>query len=393
MKNIRIIVLLGILFLCICSCSTKITDWEKDNLKGKVKSVEEIIFSAKQKFNRIEKEGIYERRKTVYNKDGFRSEKRIYRPLPPNDGEEYLKCLYKYNACGKLKEYNLYNDEGETLKKILSLFDKDGNIVKEEQYVKYDENFFYDYKDEYFEISKKNDYETINLTKGHKYIYNNPLYDESIIPEEEVLGKSWEKRYYYHNGNIDSVVVEVEGDQITCYYKKGRPQKTIVDKGVYKDTITYVYKDKNVIKKIKSKEIYKSKDTTFYEYNNKGQYSKITKKYYTNTYKYDLNGRLHKISEDEDDKVNEFNYDESDRLVKYSCYSKSPKISYSFAGEPTAGVYGFEQKYSKFDEEDNWQRCVCLQAFLETSVEYNSISQIARKAKVCKMIIRKIEYY
>lgn len=169
-------ILLLILFVTVCTVNIQAqiqADWEKEELKGRVKTVEEFEREAVEKSGGVEiKESSWYPRKELkeYDREGrlIESNWRAY--------DDRGKNIYKYDDKGNRIEKN---SDGRTVKKWIYKYDEKGNTIENE------------------------------------YHSNGSLVEKNIYKYDEEGNKIENNRYYYVNGNL--------GDkEIYKYDEKGK---------------------------------------------------------------------------------------------------------------------------------------------------------------------------
>lgn len=208
------------------SYGQKKTDWQKNNLKGRVKSLTTTEYNATEKFGEPVKTGIKEKSEIVilqFDSKGMiinheKGANTIYKyDAKGNKIEETSydfdnstivnKRIFKYNANGNVIEEINYNSTGEQIEKKVNTYDSNGNLlvckksgslfngtrnqgqplVTKYKYDSYgrpvqvnvgigdgelgSENYKYDAKGEVIE-STANTFNGINAKKTYKYIYD-----------------------------------------------------------------------------------------------------------------------------------------------------------------------------------------------------------------------------
>lgn len=119
-----------------CNSSKKENDWDKNDIKGKVKSITEISYEAKDRFGKIEKisrkrkyDFIYDYQKK-YDIEGYMIENKEFN----SDGSLKSKIIYKYDDMGKLIEGNENNSDGSFLKCYINIYNDKGVIIETNYY-------------------------------------------------------------------------------------------------------------------------------------------------------------------------------------------------------------------------------------------------------------------
>lgn len=246
--------LLAYMVLSLVACQEsgkKQTDWEKLNLKGKVKSVKEWKHKAEIKFGKLEEmeeKGIF-LQELVFSKKGYIE----YAYFPKEEKQ------YKYQEGNKLEEIRVYDTDEVLQERTIYKYDAQGNRVDEIDYTPKGE------------VNKRVTY----------------LYDEQ--------GKEIEKAFY----NQDN---ELTGKQIYLYDKNDNLTETELynAKGTSVERKT-IYQDGNPIKEIYYLNLFVSQAlrTTYYKYNDRGDLIKKSVELTNNDpvapqssyeYKYDKHG-------------------------------------------------------------------------------------------------------
>lgn len=156
MKTKLFLILLFPIIIFGCSKLKAENDLEKENLKGKIKSIKYTAYVAIEKFGEIEKGEVlsfFKNEETFYNKDGFITEKikfngdftvretkkisynEEYKPTEENyfDKNNQLLRKIKYHYVDTLiSQENTYNSDGKLIRNIKYQYDKNNNKIKEE---------------------------------------------------------------------------------------------------------------------------------------------------------------------------------------------------------------------------------------------------------------------
>ncbi len=201
-KNVKLLVwVLLTLLIGFTSCEKKKkTDWEKYNLKGRVKSFTNFTYKAIEKFGEVQKgervENYFQNFEQFYNKKGFLQKQNSY----------YYNSLYEenilvYDKKGTKIETNIYNSIGKLKSKNIYKNDTKGNIIEEDEYsdikgsLKQKNIYKYD-KDanliEHTIYNHKNELETKFILK-----YNKALIEISNYFSDGSL--NWKNTYKYDN--------------------------------------------------------------------------------------------------------------------------------------------------------------------------------------------------
>lgn len=141
-------ILLSLLFVSSICFGQKKNDWQKNGLKGRVKSITTTVYNATEKFGEPVKGEIKEKSEivtiqfdtkgmiihpekganTVYKYDtkGNKIEETSY----GSDNSTIIsKSIYKYDASGNVIEEIKYNSDGELTEKKVNTYDANGNLL------------------------------------------------------------------------------------------------------------------------------------------------------------------------------------------------------------------------------------------------------------------------
>lgn len=126
---------LSSLFLClvvICLNAQVATDWQIENLNGRVKSIKNNVFKAIAKDGKIEKGTLYDlNEQTFFNTKGFINLINSY----TNDGEIEMQTKTTFNKKGQKIETNAYLPaEKEEISKEIYIYDKNGKLTEIKRY-------------------------------------------------------------------------------------------------------------------------------------------------------------------------------------------------------------------------------------------------------------------
>lgn len=132
MKNYNYLLIPIICFLINISCvtdnKTKLSDIEKLDLKGNIKSIKSIQYLANEKFGEIVKEKVtwdkYANYNILFNKAGNQIEYSEY----SYDNLE-AKTIFKYDEKGNITEQNEYSSNGNLQEKLKLKTDDEGNPI------------------------------------------------------------------------------------------------------------------------------------------------------------------------------------------------------------------------------------------------------------------------
>ena len=191
-----LIVLFVALIAQSCSNEKIENDWTADNLQGKVLSLSEFSYEAKDRFGNIEKgerkrQSSYEYDQQIkYDEKGNKIERNSYN----SDGSLVNKWTYKYDEKGNRTEANTYNSDGSLNLKLIFKYDEKGNITELNGYIS-DGSLVR--KDAYKYDEKGNKIEHKNYdSDGSLYFKYTHKYDEK--------GNEIEYNGYNSDGSLDS---------------------------------------------------------------------------------------------------------------------------------------------------------------------------------------------
>jgi hypothetical protein len=236
-KKIAIIILGACTSLMAIGQNPLKTDWQAEDLKGKVKSVKEVTYRAVDKFGQIHKGEIIERRTNKYNNKGHLTEQ-----FKMEDEESNTKTFtYKYDNNGKRIEESVYNSDRKLSGKQFYKYNNAGKLTGCLIYNGLDSSlvgkFLYQYSDNgnceerlysaYGMLSKKTIYDS-NYNLLEEYAYND---DDGDLEEKNV--------YEYKDGYLiniftynyfDNLIQEMscndKGDVIeVVFYEYGKAEK------------------------------------------------------------------------------------------------------------------------------------------------------------------------
>ena len=154
----------------------------KENIKGKVRSIEEADYNAITKFGEIQKGELRGKGTTFYNEKGNHIEA---------IGDLGNKVTYKYDEKGNEIEYHSYNSDGNLIEKGINKYDENGYKIESNQY-KSDGSLSSKEKYKYDEIGNKTE-ENLYNSDGSLISKNTYKYDEN--------GNEIEMTTFYSEGN------------------------------------------------------------------------------------------------------------------------------------------------------------------------------------------------
>ena len=248
-------ILLTLLFVSSICFGQKKTDWQKNGLKGRVKSITTTVYNATEKFGEPVKEGIKEKTEiitiqfdskgmithpekganTVYKYDtrGNKIEETTY---ASDNSTIDSKSVFKYDASGNVIEEINYNSGGEQTEKKVNTYDVNGNLlvckksgnlfngtrnqgqalVSKYKYDTYgrpiqysvgigdgelgSENYKYDAKGDVIETTAET-FNGVNLKKTYKYTYD--------------ANGNWITKVSYSSSAYMNMKAETKADEIT----------------------------------------------------------------------------------------------------------------------------------------------------------------------------------
>ena len=153
---IRLLAVMVVVYSCQDSKAQK-NDWEKEGLKGKVKSVKEVEYNTIDTLGQIQKGILRHHLLKIFNKKGYLIERYYFESdkdtleskvmykyddkwklleasrLKPNKSL-FSKTVYKYDDNGKTVEENQYNSVGEIFHKDIFKRDTLGNFIEWDSY-------------------------------------------------------------------------------------------------------------------------------------------------------------------------------------------------------------------------------------------------------------------
>jgi tetratricopeptide (TPR) repeat protein len=105
----------------------KKTDWQKNGLKGRVKSITTTVYNATEKFGEPVKDGIKEKSEIITIQ--FDTKGKI---IPPSKGDN---VVYKYDTKGNITEETAYGSDNSTIiSKSVFKYDASSNVIEELNY-------------------------------------------------------------------------------------------------------------------------------------------------------------------------------------------------------------------------------------------------------------------
>ncbi len=234
-KNVKLLVgLLLSLLVGFASCeknsckNNKKTDWEKDNLKGKVKSYTNIAYEAIEKNGKVQKgkrrEDELDNFLVKYGNKGNIVERNYYY----YDGSLSWKYTYKYDSKVNRIEENWCNFAGKLYYKYTFKYDSRGNEIEKNEYDSdgsLSSKFTYKYDSKGNEIEKNTYNSDGKLIRKYTYKYGSK-------------GNKIECNIYTSDGSLigeETYKYDSKGNEIEC---KGYD---LYQKYTYKNKYEYEY--------------------------------------------------------------------------------------------------------------------------------------------------------
>lgn len=187
MIYIKTLAALLILFI-LTSCSNPENDLKKANLKGKVKKITEVRYSAKEKFGEVIKDTVEETTTLVYNDKGFLDEKIAYH----TDGSIDRTEKFDYNSKGNLIKKIALNSKGELLQTWLYEYDSKNSLLKmqnisaEQEILQY-ETYKYDEKGFLIESISYNGDGTVSTKCTYKNDKNGNCLEMNVFQKNDLV--------------------------------------------------------------------------------------------------------------------------------------------------------------------------------------------------------------
>jgi hypothetical protein len=207
--NFYIIVLMPLLCFGCFGDNERKNDLTKNNLKGKVKSVEKTVYDAVEKDGEIEKSSLNYKRTERYNKDGYMVERKAYK----SDSSLKDVCKFEYDTKGNLLEQIFTDEDGKYACKIAYKNNSNGMMIEEKLLSPTNKNAIsttthkYDKKGRLIETI---DWWTYKKSKAMwKYVleYNEggKISKETLYKDDRGRIREWENTLYDYNENGDKI--------------------------------------------------------------------------------------------------------------------------------------------------------------------------------------------
>ena len=185
MKMKYLIILFVALIAQSCSNEKIENDWTRDNLQGKVLSLSEFSYEAKDRFGNIEK-GKFKRYdwendfyldsdfQIKYDEKGNKDVLNIYSHI---DRQVIAKYVYQYDENGNMTEMNIRSKYGSLKNKFFYKYDENGNMTEENRYdsdgIKYGKDTYkYDEKGNKIEENMYNSDGSLRSKNTYKYEFD-----------------------------------------------------------------------------------------------------------------------------------------------------------------------------------------------------------------------------
>jgi YD repeat-containing protein len=235
-KKIAIILLVTGTSLMAIGQNPLQTDWQTEDLKGKIKNMKSVTYRAVDKFGQIHKGEMITQITNKYNNKGHLTEQ-----IKIEDGESNTKTYtYKYDNNGKRIEESDYNSDKELLAKHIYRYNHAGKLTECFVYDGLDSSlvgkFLYQYSDNgnceerlysaYGTLSKKAIYDNkYNLLEEYTYDDNGYLEAKNVYEYKDGhLISAF--AYDYFDELIRQMSCNDKGDGIEfLFYEDGKTEK------------------------------------------------------------------------------------------------------------------------------------------------------------------------
>ena len=215
MKMKYLIILFVALIAQSCSNEKIENDWTRDNLQGKVLSLSEFSYEAKDRFGNIEK-GKFKRYdwendfyldsdfQIKYDEKGNKDVLNIYSHI---DRQVIAKYVYQYDENGNMTEMNIRSKYGSLKNKFFYKYDENGNMTEENRYdsdgIKYGKDTYkYDEKGNKIEENMYNSDGSLRSKDTYKYDEKGNKIEENMYNSDGSLrSKNTYKYEFDKQGN------------------------------------------------------------------------------------------------------------------------------------------------------------------------------------------------
>jgi len=254
--NFSFYIISFIILFTSCSSNNN-SDLRQTNLKGNVKSVEELLYNATEKDGDITKGEQINLKYTSYNRDG--------NLIKFFDKQSDINIIFRYDSKGnKIEEKDYYTSKGNLKSKVSIKNNSDGKKIEESYFNPqgglYAKNIFrYDSKGNKIEVIESNSEESPSSKDLFKYNDKGYLIEELHYNSEGNLSTRYtykydinnliESNWYKGDGKLDMKI-------INKYDSKGNKieDKTYDSKGNITSTETFIYNDNRKIIERKNKD-------------------------------------------------------------------------------------------------------------------------------------------
>ena len=210
MKMKYLIILFVALIAQSCSNEKIENDWTRDNLQGKVLSLSEFSYEAKDRFGNIEK-GKFKRYdwendfyldsdfQIKYDEKGNKDVLNIYSHI---DRQVIAKYVYQYDEKGNMTEMNIRSKYGSLKNKFFYKYDENGNMTEENRYdsdgIKYGKDTYkYDEKGNKIEENMYNSDGSLRSKDTYKYDEKGNKIEENMYNSDGSLRSKYTYKYEF----------------------------------------------------------------------------------------------------------------------------------------------------------------------------------------------------
>ena len=200
--TLTLLVLFVALITQSCSNEKIENGWTRDNLQGKVLSLSEFSYEAKDRFGNIEKgKRTSPNHNKKYDENGNVTERNDYN----SDGSLEVKTTYKYDENGNETEKNYYNSDGSLGDKRTHKYDENGNKTERNSYnsdgsLSKKKTYKYDKKGNEIEVNKYNSDGSLRSKYIYKYEFDEQgKWIQKIIFMDGIPEIIRERQYEYYD--------------------------------------------------------------------------------------------------------------------------------------------------------------------------------------------------
>lgn len=216
MKNLNFYIIIFLSLLCFSCFSDEevMNDLKKNNLKGKVKSMEEAVYDVVEKDGEIEKSNLNWKHLIVYNREGNKMMKKTYKL----DGSVEDVYMYKYDRKGRLIEELGTDAAGEYSTKMVYEYDDKGRMIEDNlwtpEYAHPISTSTYEYDEKGMLTESIIWYTSKKNRVMWKYVYEyNDKGQESVSKTYKEDGSLERKNIFEYNNKGDMISMVVESDR------------------------------------------------------------------------------------------------------------------------------------------------------------------------------------